>query len=135
MSLVGLLKLTFARAKVMQKASRQLLTHDDDGAVETIYSCLNSNESLKSVVALFCITRGEVKLVLGQLLTFTDEELHAGHFIAVEAMVCQDTLCYLMRAERYQIPKHEAYAAVRDFCKANGRVFKPEYAYRAKHGL
>ena len=119
----------------MQKATRQLMAQDDAGAIETIYSCLMSNEKLDFVITRFFITRDDVYSVLGQMLKFTNEELHAGHYIAVEALVCQETLCYLMRAERGEVFKYAAFQAVRDFCKANGRVFQPEYDYRAKYGF
>jgi len=33
------------------------------------------------------------------------------------------------------VPKDQAFRAVRDFCKENGKVFQPEYDYRAQHGL
>jgi len=111
------------------------MAQDDAGAIETIYSCLMTNEKLDFVITRFFITRDDVYRVLGQMLKFTNEELHAGHYIAVEALVCQETLCYLMRAERGEVPKHPAFQAVRDFCKANGRVFQPEYDYRAKYGF
>jgi len=135
MSLMDAVKNAWSRSRVMQKATRQLMARDDATAIETIYTCLMSNESLDSVITLFSVTRNDVYSVLLQMLEFTNRELHAGHYIAVEALVCQDTLCYLMRAEFGQVPKPQAFQAVRDFCKANGKFFHPEHDYRAKHGL
>jgi hypothetical protein len=135
MSLMDAVKNAWSRSRVMQKATRQLMAGDDGAAVETIYTCLMSNESLNSVITLFSITRNDVYSILRQMIKFTNEELHAGHYIAVEALVCQGTLCYLMRAELRLVPKDQAFRAVRDFCKENGKVFQPEYDYRAQHGL
>jgi hypothetical protein len=101
----------------------------DLSAVDDIVAHILSNPAFAQVIAYFSLTRQDVEAIIIGVMVSGYGARYGQHFVPVSAVLFPDTLAYLLRAERGQVSKGEAYFQVSDHFRRGGLVFEPERAF------
>jgi len=135
MSLFGLGKMLIGRTKVTLAASKLFIDGHHLEAFDMVHSYILKDENLKHVLLFFQATTQDIANIFAAMRIYTCDEVHKGEAIPVAALLNLDTLSYLIRAERGQVNKDEAYSSAQKFLRTGALVFQPEKKYRIDHGL
>jgi hypothetical protein len=129
MSILSSLKRSAQKSRLMKSAAARAQALDLDGAIDDIYSYLQADEQFRTVLTHFGADRKDIEAIVSGLMMSGHGGTHRGHFVPVSAVLFQDTLAYLLRAERGQVGKAEAYFQVEQYFRTGSLVFEPERAF------
>lgn len=135
MGLFDNVKRTYARVKVLNEVTALAKGGSSWDSFKPLYAYLQVDENLSAVLTHFKATRDELFMCYSMQRTLSEDAMRTGHLVAAEALLNLDTLSYLIRAERRQVPQIEAHEAVLHFIQSKGLVFQPERTLRAREGI
>lgn len=132
MGVLNRLRRSVRKSRLIKKATARIRSIDLHGAVDEIYRYLCSDDIFKEVIRHFNATRDDIEAIMLGLMLSGAGATHRGHFVPVSAVLFPSTLAYLLRSERGQISKGEAYFQVHDYFRQGAIFFAPEVALRAR---
>ena len=101
--------------------------------VDEIFSYINQHKDLVKVASEFNATREDISSIMGGMLTSGTAGFHKGHFSPISGVLFADTLAFLLRGQRGQIPEINTYIEVEEYFRTGSLFFKPEIASRHHH--
>lgn len=113
----------------MQSAAKQVQSGQSALAVDEIFDFLQSDEAFRRIIAHFKATPTDIKEIITGLMFSGAGGTYRGHFVPVSAVLLHDTLAYLLRTQRGQVSRAQAYFEVLDYFQSGGIVFQPERAF------
>ncbi len=128
MGLFDAFKHSAAKSRVIADCG-QRLEAGDFSAIDTIYAHLRSNPIFAPVLAHFSATKDDIEAIVAGIMMSGNGARYGNHFVPVSAVLFPDTLAYLLRAERGQVSKAEAYFQVNDYFRRGATIFEPEKAF------
>ena len=126
MGLFNKWKKSAAKSRLMKSASNQVQAGSMDSAVHEIFSVYESDEAFTNIIARFDVSPADMKAIITGLMFSGAGGTYRGHFVPVSAVLFHDTLAYLLRSERGQVPKAQAYFAIQEYFQSGEIVFQPE---------
>ncbi|MCL7423277.1 MAG: hypothetical protein M8364_20515 [Methylobacter sp.] len=115
MGLFSKFKQSATKSRLMQSAAQQVQSGQMAPALKSIFDYYQADEALKHILAHFEATPADIEAIITGLMFSGAGGTFKGHFVPVSTVLLHDTLAYLLRAERGQIPKAQAYFEVRDY--------------------
>lgn len=129
MGIFSNLRRSTQKSRLMKSAAARLQTQDLSGAIDDIYSFLQADDLFRTVLAHFNANRKDVEAIVLGLMMSGAGGTYRGHFVPVSAVLFPDTLAYLLRSERGQVGKAEAYFQVEEYFRTGAMIFEPERAF------
>ena len=123
------LKRSTQKSQLMKSAAARVQAQDIAGALDEVYAYLKADDVFGAVLEHFDATRTDIEAIVIGLMMSGNGGTYKGHFVPVSAVLFPDTLAYLLRSERGQIEKADAYFQVSEFFRAGKLVFEPERAF------
>lgn len=117
-----------SKSHLIQTASQHVQAGQLNVAVQDIFSFYQSDEAFKNILAYFKATPKDIEeIIIG--LMFSGAGVCGKHFVPVSAVLFHDTLAYLLRVERGQVQKTQAYFEVQEYFRSGAIVFEPERTF------
>jgi hypothetical protein len=123
------LKQSTSKSRLMQSAAQQVQSGQLASAIQSIFAYYQSDEAFKNILTHFKATPADIDSIVTGLMFSGAGGTFKGHFVPVSAVLFHDTLAYLLRAERGQVPKVQAYVEVLDYFQSGATIFQPERAF------
>lgn len=95
-------------------------------AIDQIYDYLSKDETFFQVLEYFQASRKDLETIIWEFMASGAGGTYKGHFVPVSAVLFPDTLAYLLRAERGQVNKTEAFFQIQEYFRSGGIHFEPE---------
>lgn len=122
-------KKSAAKSRLIQSAAKQVQSGQTAAAVGDIFDFLQTDEAFRRIIAHFKATATDIERIIIGLMFSGAGGTYRGHFVPVSAVLFHDTLAYMLRVERGQVSRAQAYFDVLDYFQSGGVVFQPERAF------
>lgn len=129
MGLFSKWKQSSTKSRLMQSAAKQIKSGQLAPAVQEIFAFYQSDDAFKNILSHFNATPADIEAIITGLMFSGAGGTYKGHFIPVSAVLFHDTLAYMLRAERGQVTKAQAYFEVLEYFQSGTIVFQPERAF------
>jgi hypothetical protein len=115
--------------RLLKSATKKVQSGGEiSGAVDDIYKYYNTDETFARILDQFKATPQDIASIILGCMAAGAGGTYRGHYVPVSAVLYPDTLAYMLRALRGQVPKGEAYHSVMDYFESGAIVFQPERA-------
>ncbi len=129
MGLFSKWKQSSAKSGLMKSAAKQVQSGQITLAIQEIFKFYQSDDTFKNILDHFNATPDDIEAIIKGLMFSGAGGKYKGHFIPVSAVLFQDTLAYLLRSERGQVTKSQAYFEILEYFQSGAIVFEPEKAF------
>ena len=119
---------TFEKSRFILYAIEQC--RDGEAPIDEIFEFIKESKQLAPVAESFELTREDLDDIIDGMVACDAAGSHNGHFSPISGVLFADTLAYLLRAVRGQIPKVGAYHKVDEYFRTGSLVFEPEVKIR-----
>ena len=97
-----------------------------DKAINDIYEFMKSDELFSAVLDEFGATSEDLSEIISGMMMAGAGATYRGHYVPVSALLFPDTLAYLLRSQRSDVDKAEAYFEVLDYFQTGAIRFQPK---------
>lgn len=111
-----------SKSILMKSAAKKLKT--GTSPLEDIFTFYNSDAQFAAIIKNFKITEDEVSKIMLTLM-LNAGGTYRGHFVPISALLFPDTLVYMLRAHRGEVPLAEACAQVDGYFRTGAIIFDP----------
>jgi hypothetical protein len=119
------------QVRLLRSATENVHSGDMASAMEEIFKYYGTDPLFDQVLREFNATRDDIEaIILGCRAAGTGT--YRGHFVPVSAVLYPMTLSYLLRSQRGEVPKAEAYYHVDKYFESGALVFEAERAVRQR---
>ena len=129
MGFLGRLKQSLSKAKLMKSAAKQVEAGRAGDAANEIFAFYQTDPSFQLIISTFKATPADIESIMLRLMFSGAGGKYRGLYVPVSAVLVYDTLAYLLRSERGQVQKAQAYSEVMDYFQKGKMVFEPERAF------
>lgn len=126
MGLFDKFKKSAAKSTLMKSAAHQVQSGAMEPAVSEIFAFYQTDDAFKSIISNFNATPKDIESIIQGLMFSGAGGAYRGHFVPVSAVLFHDTLAYLLRSERGEVPKAQTYIEIQEYFQSGGIVFEPE---------
>jgi len=102
-----------------------------DAIIQEIYGYIVADPVLSPVLSAFDGTEHDIKAIIAGMEAAGAGGDYRGHYAPISGVLFADTLAYLLRAQRGQVPEADAYFDVMMYWKTGARVFEPERKFHS----
>lgn len=120
------LKKSVVKSKLIKSATLKAQSGFLEPAVNEIFDFYKTDDAFTSIIEHFNATPKDIESIIQGLMFSGAGGTYRGHFVPVSSVLFHDTLSYLLRSERGQVPKAQAYFEIQDYFRSGGVVFEPE---------
>ena len=106
--------------------------HLQEGIIVTdeILDFINNHKDLSIVSKAFNATGDDIENIIKGMMASGAGGCHRGHFSPISGVLFTDTLAYLLRGQRGQIPEPDSYYEVNEYFRSGAMLFEPEITFR-----
>ncbi|MCA0894029.1 hypothetical protein [Microbulbifer agarilyticus] len=117
------------KSRLMKSAAAKVQSGGMKDAVEEICAFYKKDEAFSNIIDHFKATPADVESIIKGIMFSGFGGSVKGHYVPVSAVLFHDTLAYMLRVERGQVSKSQAYFEVQDYFNSGSIVFQPERAF------
>ena len=126
MGFISAWKRSFRKSVLIKQAAVDAQAFRHDKAIDDIHSFMISDQVFAKVLERFNATKSDIEAIMFGIMAAGAGGTYRGHFVPVSALLFPDTLTYLLRAERGEVGKAEAYSQVLEYFRTGAIVFESE---------
>jgi hypothetical protein len=119
------------QVRLLRSATEKVHSGDMDSAMEDIFRYYETDPLFDQILREFDATKGDIEAIILSFMA-AGAGTYRGHFVPVSAVLYPMTLSYLLRSQRGEVPKAEAYYYVDTYFESGAMVFEPERAIRQR---
>jgi hypothetical protein len=134
MGLLANWRRSLAKSRLIRSATAHVRAGQLEVAVEEIWGFISVDPVFARVLQHFAAGRHEISKAIQGMMMGGAGQTFRGHFVPVSALLFPDTLAYVLRAERGQVPRIAAYFELVEYFRKREMVFRPERAFHTQSG-